>query len=143
MMKRELVAVLFVIMLLIQVQRVAAVVTPWSQVGPTTGARESTSVYRSGEVSDIDASVSGAPVALATVWGGYFLGGLSRSDTIPTSALRSVARCPTNGDIVVVATGSTPSLGGEDSGLGLFYTQNGGADWQPALPAQGNGSGAW
>jgi hypothetical protein len=42
-----------------------------------------------------------------------------------------------------VATGSSPSLGGEEAGLGLFYTQNGGADWQPALPAQGNGSGAW
>src|SRR5205085_7344822 len=120
------------------------VVTPWSQVGPITGARESTSVYRSGEVSDIDASVPGAPVALATVWGGYFLGGLSRSDTIPTGMMRSVARCPTSGNIAVVATGAAPShsSSSDDWGLGLYYTSNGGQDWQLASRA-GPWTGAW
>lgn len=125
------------------IQSTSAVVTPWSQVGPTTGTRESTGVYRSGEVSDIDASVPGRPIGIATVWGGYFVGGLPRSDTIPTGAMRSIARCPTNPEIAVLATGSSPSLGGEDAGLGVFYTANDGRNWQLALPAQGNGSGAW
>lgn len=141
-MKRELVVIVFGIMLLIQGQSTHANATDWSQVVPITGTRESPGVYRSGEVSDIDASVPGEPFGIATVWGGYFLGGLPRSDTIPTGMTRSVARCPANGNIAVVATGASPSLGGDNWGLGLYHTSDGGLHWQLALQA-GPWIGAW
>ena len=48
-------------------------ITPWLQVAPIAGTNESPSVYRSGQITDIDVSSSGA--AVTTAWGGYFLGG--------------------------------------------------------------------
>lgn len=124
----------------------AQIVTSWSQVTPTSGTRESPNVYRSGQVTDIDVSSPGSGTAVTTAWGGHFLGGLlafmPRSDTIPTGKTRSIARYPANGDIAVIATGSSPSNGADDWGLGLYYTANGGRLWEKVVEA-GNYSGAW
>lgn len=145
-MKKELVVIVFGIMFLILGQSTSATVTSWSQVAPISGTEESPNVYRSGQVTDIDVSVPGGPTALTTAWGGYFLGALfaftPHSDGIPTGKMRSIARYPANGDIAVVATGSTPSNGPDDWGLGLYYTSNGGMTWQLALQA-GPYIGAW
>jgi hypothetical protein len=118
-------------------------ITPWLQVGPVGGTKESPTVYRSGQVTDIDVSASGT--AVTTAWGGYFLGGfgfLPRSDTIPTGKTRSIARCPTEGNIAVIVTGSKPSDDGDDWGLGLYYTADAGITWERALEA-GPFSGGW
>jgi photosystem II stability/assembly factor-like uncharacterized protein len=117
--------------------------TGWSQVPPIAGTNESPTVYRSGQVTDIDVSSLGT--AVTTAWGGYFLGGfgfLPRSDTIPTGKTRSIARYPRNGNIAVIATGSRPSDAPDDWGLGLYYTANAGVSWDRALPA-GYYSGGW
>ncbi len=125
----------------------SAIVTSWAPVAPATGARNfNVNAYRSGEVTDID-SVAGAPTALTTAWGGYFLGDgfagyLPRSEAVPTGMMRSVARYPGNPDIAIVATGSSPSSAGDDWGLGLYYTPDAGITWQQALPGGGN-SAAW
>jgi hypothetical protein len=116
----------------------------WSQVAPIYGAVESPATFRSGIVTDIDASGVGS-IAVTTAWGGYFVGNsrfISRTDTLPTGRMQSLARYPADGSKVVVATGSTPSLGSDDWGLGLFYTPDGGINWQSAVPA-GHFTGGW
>lgn len=120
---------------------VSGSLNPWRSRGPHGfGFPATPNLPNSGRVNAIVSSTGGLYVASSHggLWGPKdgFAELKPLSDELPTLATSSVAVHPTDRDTVILATGD---YNGDEPGLGIFRTVNGGESWTmlstPLLPA--------